>query len=277
MLSTRKPQPNFQISIQKLPRPIHVNAIDERPVGQEQVTHCSQDVHLQVSALHHVEINFLITTPTSQFLVLGLSWLQTHDPVISWRDKGIIRWLHSFQEKCLLVPCTPLTSTSIESPDSNLQVNIPKQYNEFTEEFSKMCTSSSLIGLCHWSVTWYDSSDSKTYPLSLPEQQAMEEYINKALQQGYIRPSMSPASSGFFFVEKKGGGLRPCIDYRGLNQMTVKYQYLLPLVSPQLLSRREDTVFTKLDLCSAYNLIHIWEGDEWRQHSVLHGDIMNIW
>lgn len=52
--------------------------------------------------------------------------------------------------------------------------------------------------------------------LSLPETQAMDDYI-EALTVGYICPSTSPAAAGFFFVEKKDGRLRPSIDYRGLN------------------------------------------------------------
>ncbi|KAI4881834.1 hypothetical protein NFI96_012615 [Prochilodus magdalenae] len=48
----------------------------------------------------------------------------------------------------------------------------------------------------------------------------METYIKEALDLGYIRPSTSPAAAGFFFVKKKDGGLRPCIDYRGLNAIT---------------------------------------------------------
>lgn len=39
------------------------------------------------------------------------------------------------------------------------------------------------------------------YSLSIPEQKAMEEYIEEALKQGYIRPSTSPAASSFFFCE----------------------------------------------------------------------------
>ncbi|KAK3516148.1 hypothetical protein QTP70_005401 [Hemibagrus guttatus] len=46
------------------------------------------------------------------------------------------------------------------------------------------------------------------------ETQAMEDYIEEALSSGFIRPSTSPAAAGFFFMEKKDGGLRPCIDYR---------------------------------------------------------------
>lgn len=64
--------------------------------------------------------------------------------------------------------------------------------------------------------------------------QAIEEYIEEALKQGYIHPYISPASAGFFFVEKKRDGLRPCIDYRGLNQATVKFCYPLPLVPAAL-------------------------------------------
>ncbi|KAK3505614.1 hypothetical protein QTP70_004681, partial [Hemibagrus guttatus] len=104
----------------------------------------------------------------------------------------------------------------------------------------------------------------RIYPLSIPEEKAMEEYIKEALAQGYIRPSTSPAASSFFFVAKKDGGLRPCIDYRALNQITVKFRYPLPLVPAALEHLRGATIFTKLDLRSAYNLIRIREGDEWK-------------
>ncbi|KAL0149180.1 hypothetical protein M9458_055514, partial [Cirrhinus mrigala] len=92
----------------------------------------------------------------------------------------------------------------------------------------------------------------------------MEEYIQEALSQGYIRPSTSPAASSFFFVAKKDGGLRPCIDYRTLNQSTIKFRYPLPLVPTALEQFRSARIFTKLDLRSAYNLVRIREGDEWK-------------
>ncbi|KAI2663386.1 Transposon Tf2-11 polyprotein [Labeo rohita] len=92
----------------------------------------------------------------------------------------------------------------------------------------------------------------------------MEEYIEEALQQGYIHPSTSPAASSFFFVAKKDGGLWPCIDYRALNNITVRFRYPLPLTPVALEHVRGATVFIKLDLHSAYNLIQIREGDEWK-------------
>ncbi|KAK3549140.1 hypothetical protein QTP70_033344, partial [Hemibagrus guttatus] len=92
----------------------------------------------------------------------------------------------------------------------------------------------------------------------------MEEYIKEALAQGYIHPSTSSAASSFFFMAKKDGGLWPCIDYCALNRITVKFRYPLPLVPAALEHLRGATIFTKLDLRSAYNLIRIREGDEWK-------------
>ncbi|KAK3538314.1 hypothetical protein QTP70_035244, partial [Hemibagrus guttatus] len=104
----------------------------------------------------------------------------------------------------------------------------------------------------------------RIYPLSLPESKAMEEYIETALAAGHIQPSTSPVAAGFFFVGNKDGGLRPCIDYRGLNAITVPYPYPLPLVPAAQEQLRGVRIFTKLDLRSAYNLVRIREGDEWK-------------
>ena len=102
------------------------------------------------------------------------------------------------------------------------------------------------------------------YLLSAPERNAMNEYIKEALANGFIRPSTSPAGAGFFFVEKKDGGLRPCIDYRGLNAITVKNRYPLPLMNSAFERLQGASFFTKLDLHNAYNLVRIRSGDEWK-------------
>ncbi|KAG1935783.1 retrotransposable element [Pimephales promelas] len=73
-----------------------------------------------------------------------------------------------------------------------------------------------------------------------------------------------PAGAGFFFVGKKDGSLRPCIDYRGLNNITVKNTYPLPLMSSAFERLQGASIFTKLDLRNAYHLVRIREGDEWK-------------
>ena len=92
----------------------------------------------------------------------------------------------------------------------------------------------------------------------------MEVYITDSLAAGIIRPSSSPAGAGFFFVEKKDKSLRPCIDYRGLNDITIKNRYPLPLISSAFELLQDATIFTKLDLRNAYHLVRIREGDDWK-------------
>lgn len=77
----------------------------------------------------------------------------------------------------------------------------------------------------------------------------------EAFKQDYIDPSTSLQSASFFFVDKKDGGLRPCIDYRGLNQICVCYLYPLTLVPSALEQLCEAKIFTKLDLRSLCNLV----------------------
>ncbi|KAI2657893.1 Transposon Tf2-6 polyprotein [Labeo rohita] len=104
----------------------------------------------------------------------------------------------------------------------------------------------------------------KLYSLSNPEREALEKYLSESLAAGTIVPSSSPAGAGFFFVAKKDGSLRPCIDYRGLNDITVKNRYPLPLMSSAFEILQGAKIFTKLDLRNAYHLVRIKEGDEWK-------------
>lgn len=127
---------------------------------------------------------------------------------------------------------------SIESPGTTDQESLPKEYNDLREAFSKE-RATQLPAHRHRDcaielLTNVMPPKNLIYPLYLPESKAMEEYIKEALPTGYIRTSTSPAVAGFFFVGKKDGGLCPCIDYRGLNAITVRYPYPLPLVAAAL-------------------------------------------
>ncbi len=65
-------------------------------------------------------------------------------------------------------------------------------------------------------------------------------------------------------MKKKVGSLRPCIDYQGLNGITVKNTYPLPLMSSAFEHLQGASFFTKLDLRNAYHLVRMREGDEWK-------------
>jgi hypothetical protein len=72
------------------------------------------------------------------------------------------------------------------------------------------------------------------YALTQKEQEVLREYIESALARGLIRESKSPAGAPIFFVPKKDRTLRLCVDYKGLNAITIKNRYPLPLISENL-------------------------------------------
>jgi len=88
----------------------------------------------------------------------------------------------------------------------------------------------------------------KVYPLSLTERNSLDTWINKELRKGYICPSTSPIVAPFFFVKKHDGSLRPVIDYRALNAITVKNRYPIPRIADLIKSLSKASIFTKIDL-----------------------------
>lgn len=124
----------------------------------------------------------------------------------------------------------------MESPESSQNCEIPPNYF-LREVFNKEHSAASSLPLNWTAILNCYSTPCLLYvasTLSQSPRDTMEEYIEEALAAGFILPSMSPAAAGFNFVEKKDGGLRPCIDYRGVNAITVCYPDLLPLVPPTL-------------------------------------------
>jgi len=104
----------------------------------------------------------------------------------------------------------------------------------------------------------------KTYNLTPEETKELDSFLDEQLAKGYIRPSKSPMASPFFFVSKKDGKLRPCQDYRYLNEWTIKNAYPLPLISELLDKLKGAKLFTKFDVRWRYNNIRIKKGDEWK-------------
>jgi hypothetical protein len=62
----------------------------------------------------------------------------------------------------------------------------------------------------------------RLYPISKDKLLVVKKYINKHLDKGFIRPSISLIAAPIFFTKKPGGGIRFCINYRGLNTIIIK-------------------------------------------------------
>ncbi len=232
------------------------------------ITRVTQCVTLILSGNHAEEIQFFLIHSPSTPVVLGHTWLVKHNPHIDWAHKSILAWSPFCLAQCLGAAFPPVVSCSVLQEEPVSLADVPEAYHDLRAVFSKSRASSLPPHRpydCAIDVLPRTSPPKgRLYSLSRPEREAMERYIHDSLVAGIIRPSSSPAGAGFFFVEKKDGSLRPCIDYRGLNDITVKNRYPLPLMSSAFELLQGATIFPKLDLRSAYHLVRIREGDEWK-------------
>ena len=103
----------------------------------------------------------------------------------------------------------------------------------------------------------------RVYNMSAPELNTLKDYINEMLGKGFIRASNSPAGAPVLFIKKKDGSLRLCVDYRGLNKITRKNRYPIPLVGNLIDQLREAKIYSKIDLRAGYNNVRITDGQEW--------------
>jgi hypothetical protein len=76
----------------------------------------------------------------------------------------------------------------------------------------------------------------------------LKEHIKESLEKGFIYPSSSPLGAPMIFVMKKDGTQRLCVDYRALNEVTVKNKYPLPRIDDPFNQLRGVCVFSKIDL-----------------------------
>ena len=91
------------------------------------------------------------------------------------------------------------------------------------------------------------------YSLGPVELETLKTYIETNLANGFIRPSKSPAGAPILFVGKPDGSLRLCVDYWGLNNLTIKNRYPLPLIGKSLDRLGQAKKFIQLDLTSPYH------------------------
>ena len=93
------------------------------------------------------------------------------------------------------------------------------------------------------------------YGMSRDELDILKKYLEDNLSKEYIWASSFPATALVLFVKKPGGGLWFCMDYCGLNDLTIKNKYPLPLIRETLDRLCKAVYFTKLDIIAAFNKI----------------------
>ncbi|GJY86354.1 putative reverse transcriptase domain-containing protein [Tanacetum coccineum] len=99
------------------------------------------------------------------------------------------------------------------------------------------------------------------YRLAPSEMKELSEQLQELSDKGFIRPSSSPWGAPVLFVKKKDGSFRMCIDYRELNNLTVKNRYPLPRIDDLFDQLQGSSIYSKIDLRSGYHQLRVREQD----------------
>ena len=149
------------------------------------------------------------------------------------------------------------------------EVKIPGEYSDFTNVFSeeKALVLPEQTELNEHAIHLKDGKQppcGPIYSLGPVELETLKTYIKTHLKTGFIRPFKFPAGAPILFDKKSDGSFCLCIDYWGLNNLTIKNRYPLPLIDESLDRLDRAKRFIQLDLTSAYHQMRIKEGDEWK-------------
>lgn len=167
-----------------------------------------------------------------------------------------------------------LEALGVKCPDLN-----PAQLEQFSalagsysDIFSKGCTDLGKTGLLEHEINTGDHPPIKQSPRRLPpfQRQAVDQHLDDMLEHDRITKTQSPWSSPIVLAKKNDGSYRLCIDYRRLNQITVKDAHPLPRVDDILESLHGATFFSSVDLASGYWQVKVSDKDRAKTAFVTH-------
>jgi hypothetical protein len=93
----------------------------------------------------------------------------------------------------------------------------------------------------------------RAYRVDVKDLIELKKQLEELLEKGFIHPSSSPWGAPVLFVNKKDGSRIMCLDYRSLNEVTIKNNYPLPRIEDLFDQMRGATIFSKIDLRSGYH------------------------
>ena len=149
------------------------------------------------------------------------------------------------------------------------EVFVPTKYSDFANVFLEKSANVLLewTGANEHAIELEEGKQSPygpIYSLGPIKLKTFKTHIETNLSNDFIRILKLPAGALILFVCKLDGSLCLCVDYQGLNNLTIKNRYLLPLIDKSLDQLCRAKRFTQLDFTSAYHRIRIKEGDEWK-------------
>jgi len=235
------------------------------------------------------DVPFIVAEIPKYRVYLGLPWIDAYNPKFNFPERRIIfrgqkdKDKVPFQkialeeaeefEKTMRDPTSDVYGCLIASvlqigPEGADGAGLPPQYAEFaelsSEDDSRVLAEHGPQDLAINLLPGATAPHMPLYNLSKTELELLRKYLDEYLARGWIRHSKSPAGAPILFAKKKDGSMRLCVDYWGLNKVTVKNRHPLPLITESLERLASAKYYTKLDVKEAYHRVRIQEGDEWK-------------
>jgi len=162
------------------------------------------------------------------------------------------------------------------SAPSTLTSQQRKRLREILIPFLPMFTL--LPGLCAEYEHVIDTGDSKPIsthlrPMSPGKRKVFEESFQELLDNDIIEPSNSPWSANAFVVPKPNGGLRPVIDYKPINKVTIPDVYPIPRIDDILALLGGCSYFSVFDLAKGYFQIQMRHEDKPKTAFICHNGL----
>ncbi|KAL0172286.1 hypothetical protein M9458_032597, partial [Cirrhinus mrigala] len=251
-----------------------VKTIQGKPLGRGRIRHSLPYITLRVGLFHSEKIWFLVLEDSIVSIILGHPWLHQHLPELRWDPCDITHWRDRCYKQCLSnIPRPPpvpnhLSSTQVESHEPEIPPEIPAEYMAFQDMFSKQAATH-LPPHRPW-----DCAIELLPGAQLPKGKDLSSVHRGAPGDGGVH-SGSPETRLYPIIHLAGHFellLRGQEGWRFLSLHRLPSAQFTdhpttppsPPVPAALEELREAWVFTKLDLRSAYNLVRIREGDEWK-------------
>jgi hypothetical protein len=209
------------------------------------------------------------------------------EPDVEDRETGLIRILRLQNEaikqcgepteneelRCVIrkVSFAQQWAAAADKPEERMTTaQIPPKYQEhwkvFDEEHAKRFPPSRLENMrIKFTPNAPEELDCKIYPLNQRELETLRKYLAEELAKGFIEDGSSPYTSPTFYIPKKDKGeYRLVVDYRKLNDITIKDHYPMPNVQIELDKLKGKHLFTKFDVRAGYNNIRIEDDDAYK-------------
>ncbi|GJV21524.1 retrovirus-related pol polyprotein from transposon 17.6 [Tanacetum coccineum] len=166
---------------------------------------------------------------------------------------------------CALNATTTMMGSVLPSaPTGHFKSNCPKLKNKNhgnQAEHGNVVARAYVVGTLGINPNSNVVTSRAPYRLALSEMKELSDQLLELSNKGFIRPSSSPWGAPVLFVKKKDGSFRMCIDYRELNNLTMKNRCPLPIIDDLFDQLQGSSVYLKIDLRSGYHQLRVCEED----------------